>query len=615
MTIKQEISAKLNDILRELNIVFDVDSVNVQFQDNPKFGDYSTNAALIAAKKLGKSPMELAEEIAQGLSLHTDGVKLFDRVEVVKPGFINFWISNSAFTEKLLNNLENGFESLSAKKDKIVIVEYSSPNIAKPFTIGHMRSTIIGDAIANLLQVTGLEVCRDNHVGDWGTQFGKQIYAIKNWGNEEAIEKSERPVKLLVELYVRFHEEAEKNPELEDKAREWFRKLEDGDDEARRLWQKCIEWSWKEFDEIYAELGVTFTENNGRGYGESYFEDKMDVVIKELSEKGILKIGKEGAKIVEFDEGTKLPPLMIVKKDGATLYATRDLATDKFRMEKYGKDISIINEVGAEQELYFKQLYKLERMLGWFDSSQRIHIKHGLIRFKEGKMSTRKGNTIWLEDVLEEARKRAYGLTQSQGKTQSVVLASKHPDSIVEHGLWDGEVPTKEVVEEKQSKLAKAVGIGAIKWNDLKRDAKQEILFDWDEALNMQGNSGPYIQYVFTRTQSVLEKAGAGDLRFKIEDLPAGKAGLRLEPEEHELLRLLSIFDEVIEEAAGRFAPHILCTYLFELAQAFNLFYQKHQILKADSGVRDFRLFITRSTGKIIKKGLKILGIQAPVKM
>jgi arginyl-tRNA synthetase len=601
MTIKQEISANLNDILRELNIVFDVDSVNVQFQDNSKFGDYSTNVALVGAKKLGKNPMELAEEIAQGLSMHIEGAKLFSRVEVVKPGFINFWVSDTIFAKKLQKNLENGFGAISARKDKKVIVEYSSPNIAKPFTIGHMRSTIIGDAVANLLQATGLEVYRDNHVGDWGTQFGKQIYAIKNWGNEEAIEKSERPVKLLVELYVKFHEEAERNPELEDKAREWFRKLEEGDEEARRLWQKCIEWSWKEFDEIYAELGVTFTENNGRGYGESYFEDKMDVVIKELSEKGILKIGKEGAKLVEFDEGTKLPPLMIVKKDGATLYATRDLATDKFRMEKYGKDVLIINEVGAEQELYFKQLYELERRLGWFDSSQRIHIKHGLIRFKEGKMSTRKGNTIWLEEVLEEAKRRAWDLQKHVSdfkETEVITKNEKIGEAAGKHILGVGQ----------RGNIARAVGIGAIKWNDLKRDAKQDILFDWDEALNMQGNSGPYIQYVYTRTQSVLEKADDSEFNFNNENI-------RVEYEERELLRLLSRFDEVIEEAAGRFAPHILCTYLFELAQAFNLFYQKHQILKADSGVRDFRLFITRSTGEVIKNGLKILGIEAPVKM
>jgi arginyl-tRNA synthetase len=601
MTINQEIATRLNDILNELNIDFDIDSINVQFQDNPKFGDYSTSLALSAAKKLGKNPMLLSAEIAQKLRIENTGNNVIENVEILPPGFINIRIRNESLIQKLQKDFDKGYDYLQEEKLGKVVVEYSSPNIAKPFTIGHMRSTIIGDAIANLLQATGLEVYRDNHVGDWGTQFGKQIYAIKNWGNEEAIEKSEKPVKLLVELYVKFHEEAEKNPELEDKAREWFKKLEDGDDEARRLWEKCIEWSWKEFDEIYKVLGVRFTENSGRGYGESYFEDKMGVVIKELSEKGILKTGKEGAKIVEFDEDTKLPPLMIVKKDGATLYATRDLATDKFRMEKYGKDVLIVNEVGAEQELYFRQLYELERMLGWFDSTQRIHIKHGLIRFKEGKMSTRKGNTIWLEDVLEEAEKRAWELQKHVSDFRDAEVITKNMKS--------GEAAGKHILGAgERFNIAKTVGIGAIKWNDLKRDAKQDILFDWDEALNMQGNSGPYIQYSYARTQSVLAKIESETSFPELQNIV-------LAAEERDLLRFLARFDEVVEEAAHRYAPNILCTYLFELTQAFNLFYQKHQILKAETGVRNFRLFITKSTGEVIKKGLNLLGIEAPVKM
>jgi len=590
MTIKEQLVLEIKKILQGAGI--EDTTPKVDYPLDPKHGDYATNVALIAAKRLNRNPIELAEEIAA--KLKTDFI---ERIEVVKPGFINFWIKDIF--------LQKAFEIKIPQigKGKKVVVEYSSPNIAKPFTIGHLRSTIIGDAVANLLAATGWEVKRDNHVGDWGTQFGKQIYAIKTWGNEEELEKAERPVKLLVDLYVKFHDEAEKDPTLEDKARAWFKKLEDGDEEAKKLWQKCIDWSWKEFEKIYAELGVAFTENNGRGYGESFFEDKMKPVIKELEDKGLLQIGENGAKLVFFpaaDSGQvpdKYPPLMILKKDGATLYSTRDLATDKFRLEHYGSDVKIINEVGAEQALYFRQLYELEKRLGWYQEGQRVHVKHGLYRFKEGKMSTRKGNVIWLEEVLEEAKKKAHGLT---AKSHDISFG----DTYVETKSKDKTPTLKESEIINNSDI---VGIGALKWNDLKRSSEQDINFDWDEILNMQGNSGPYLQYTFARTQSVLDKSEE-KTKYKI-------LNTSLQIEERELLRLLARFPEVVEEAAGRLAPNILCTYLFELAQAFNLFYQKCPILKAEDDIRDFRLGLTHKAGEVVKEGLSLLGIQAPKKM
>ena len=571
--MKEEIKKQLALVLEELGI----EGVNpvVEYPGDKKNGDYSSNVALIVAKKLGKNPRVLGEEIAQKLQGEPlDSQGIFDRIEVAGAGFINFWVSN----EKLLDVLRNPHEILKQVQDdnkgRKVVVEYSSPNIAKPFTVGHLRSTIIGDAVANLLQATGWEVHRDNHLGDWGTQFGKQIYAIKQWGNEEEIENSDRPVKLLVYLYVKFHEEAEKQPELNDEARTWFKKLEDGDEEARRLWRRCSDWSWRECEGIYKQLGVTFTENNGRGYGESFFEDKMSPIVKELEEKGLLKEGEEGAKLVFFS-GNKYPPLMILKKDGSTLYATRDLATDKFRKENYGEDIVVINEIGGEQSLYMQQIFEVEKLLGWYKEGQRVHVKHGLFRFKEGKMSTRKGNVVWLEDVLIEAEKRAGELGGLEGQ----------------EGL----------------EIAKMVASGAIKWNDLKRDSKQDIVFDWDDILNMQGNSGPYMQYAFVRTQSILAKA---EERSSLQPTT-----YNLQPEERDLLLLLSQFSEIMEEAANRFAPSILCTYLFELAQSFNLFYQKHQILKAEGDARNLRLTITDATGKVIKQGLGLLGITPPDRM
>lgn len=582
MEVKEEIAASLKMVLKELKIEGVKPSVDMS---DLAHGDYTSNIAMaifsnskiqVKSQKF-RSPLELAQKIIDRIKNQESRIKNIERIEAVAPGFINFWLSEDYLFSQLKQILEQKEKFGSKKEDpnKKVVVEFSSPNIAKPFTVGHLRSTIIGNAISNLSRVNGWKVYRDNHLGDWGTQFGKQIAAIKKWGDEEKISKSENPVKELVALYVKFHQEVEKDPSLEEEAREWFKKLENKDVEARRLWRKCVDWSLKEFQRIYQVLDIKFTENKGIGYGESFFEDKMGTVIKELEDKRLLK-ESEGAKLIFF-KGDKYPPLMILKQDGATLYATRDLATDRFRLQKYGKDIVVINEVGAEQSLYFKQLFEVEKMLGWYKEGQRVHVKHGLYRFKDKKMSTRKGNTIWLEDVLGEAIKRAKGLG-SEGE-----------------------------------QVAEKVGIGALKWNDLKRSSSLDIVFDWDEILNMQGNSGPYIQYTYARTRSVLRKARNTKIKFKIQNS-------KPEPEELSLLRTIYRFSEKVESAGEGFVPNILCGYLFDLAQRFNLFYQKHKILAADSsadaiGKQEFRIALTQSVGQVLKNGLNLLGIEAPEKM
>lgn len=610
-----------SDIMPQLDIPSDLDH-----------GDYTTSVAFQLSKVLKKSPLHIAQEITAKLTEKPiAGVK---NVEAVAPGFINFWITN----EELINNMqqvikEDGkvYDAIKTRHPQTIIVEYSSPNIAKPFTVGHLRSTIIGDAVANLLEAVGNTVKRDNHVGDWGTQFGKQIYAIKNIRlpyitysegedigniNEQAIENSDRPVTLLVDLYVQFHTEAKDHPEMEDKARGWFKKLEDGDTEARRLWQKCIDWSWKEFNAIYQELGVTFTENGGKGFGESFVEDKMAAVIAELEEKHILQ-DSEGAKVVFFPE-EKYPPLLIIKKDGATLYATRDLAIDKYRLDTYGKDIIIINEVGAEQSLYFQQLYEIEQMLGWFSPKQRVHIKHGMYRFKDGKMSTRKGNVIWLEDVLKEAENKVYLSMKKRDIKKEIPMANFLP-------------------------LIKEIATGALKWNDLKHNSRLDIVFNWDELTSVEGNSGPYIQYTYARTQSILRKSSLviptevegshttsstndhqrRDMRFldsARNDSATDEALLynkvHYEIEEYGLIRDIYHFPEIVQKAAATYSPNVICEYLFRLAQAFNLFYQKYRILDADKeDEKKFRLALTRSVGDVIKEGLRLLGIAAPSEM
>lgn len=554
-------------------------------------GDWSTNVALQYIKQLPtfKNPRALAEKIIEELADFTANKPEIWAVEIAGPGFINFRLAREYFRTKIIKMAEEKqtdlLTNLKVKNQaKKAIIEYSSPNIAKPFTIGHLRSTIIGDAIANIYEASGWQVFRDNHLGDWGTQFGKLIYAIKTWGNQEEISRSARPIKELVELYIKFHEQAELEPEIENAGRTWFKRLEEDDPEARKLWQWCIELSWKEFQGIYGELGISFSENNGRGYGESFFEDKMEAVIRLLAEKltpekaqehgAHYGEGNDGAKLIFF-ENDKFPPLMVLKKDGATLYSTRDFATDYFRLHHYKQPDLIINEVGAEQSLYFQQLYEVEKIMGWFSEGQRVHVKHGLYRFKDKKMSTRKGNVIWLEDVIAEAKKRA------------------------------------EVLADNNQSIAHVVAIGALKWNDLKSESNRDIVFDWDEILSMKGNSGPYVQYAAVRAKSVLKKAaleefspGFGDDSWKMDGVELG------------LARHLDRFEEAVEKALTEFAPHQLASFLFELAQRFNGFYNTHQIINAEnSDARERRCILTQATANTLEYGLSLLGIQTPEEM
>ncbi len=560
-----------NNLRRALQSLSDGSSFTLSIPKDNTHGDYSTNLAMQLAGATKRNPREVAEELVARLNADTTLKTEIDRIEIAGPGFINFFQSEEQVKDLLKQSISNQFtfNIEDENKGKKVIVEYSSPNIAKPFTIGHLRSTIIGDAIANLLTATGLTVYRDNHLGDWGTQFGKQIYAIKTWGNVQEIEISANPVKELVSLYVKFHEEAEKDPTLEERAREWFKKLEDGDSEARELWKKCIDWSWVEFSKIYSDLNVVFTENNGRGYGESFFEDKMQVVVDELKENGFLKNGEEGAMIVEFEDN-KYPPLMILKKDGATLYSTRDLAADKWRLAQYGRDTRIVNEVGSEQSLYFSQLFELEKMLGWVTEGQRVHLKHGLFRFADKKMSTRKGNVIWLEDVLSQAHEKAVAI--SKGDT------AQDPESI------------------------KKIAVGALKWNELMRDPIGDVVFDWDEVLNMKGNSGPYMQYTVARLGSLIETSEYKD--YQAMDFVGS---------EHILARKVTKFSEYVINAAHHFQTSTLCEYLFELAQDFNTLYDTTHFIGHER--EESLITLSVSVRNTLQQGLSLLGISIPTKM
>lgn len=552
-----------DQISKILEGVSEVKDPQVDFSANEKFGDYSTNICL-RDKTLNID--EIIEKI-NSKNLDFSAEKL--------GRFINFRLKNEILVNDLIqiDSKKEDYGKSDIGKGKTAIVEYSSPNIAKPFGVGHLRSTVIGDAIANLLEFSGFKVLRDNHVGDWGTQFGKVICAIKKWGDELKIEKSDNPVQELVDLYVRYHEESKIDPKLDNEARLWFKKLEDGDIEAKRLWQKCVDWSWVEFDNIYKILGINFSPefNKGRGLGESFFETRMKAVLSELEDKKLLKVGEDGAKLVFFDTN-KLPPLMIVKKDGATLYATRDLATDKYRLEKYSPDL-IINEVGSEQSLYFKQIYDIEKLLGWYKEGQRIHVGHGLYMMDGKKMSTRAGKTVKLDEVLVEAIERAKKLGDVGEET------------------------------------AKQVGIGAIKYFDLSHHPMTNINFDWDSMFAMDGNSSPYIQYTVARCSSVIAKTASLQGPTLLHLLQ----GWTLTEQELSVLRKLSQFQEIIVNATKSYSPNILCNYLYELASKFNTFYNAEKIIGGEN--EEFKLLLTKSTAQVLKNGLKLLGIESPEKM
>lgn len=527
-------------------------------------GDYSCNVAMVLAKQVSQNPRELAGKIVAEILERKP--KEVSKVEVAGPGFINFYLSPEFFVmqSKEIIKADKKFGNSKIGKGKKVVVEYSSPNIAKPFTIGHLRSTVIGDAIANILDFSGFKVTRDNHLGDWGTQFGKLIVAIKKWSSIEEIQKSKSPIKDLVALYVKFHDEAEKDLTLEDEARDWFTKLEQNNKEAKKIWEICVKLSMKEFEKIYKRLGVKFD----TAYGESFFEDKMKEVIEDVKKIGIAK-ESEGAYLVFF-ENDKYPPMMLLKKDGSSIYALRDLAADKFRKKKYGKDVTIINEVGMEQSLHFQQLFETEKLLGYIKGGDRIHVAHGFYRFPEGKMSTRKGNGIWLDEVLDEAIEKASFFNKD---------------------------------------TAEIVGVGAIKFNDLKRESSRDIIFSWDEILNLKGDSGPYLQYSYARARSILRKAKGEKIKkvdWKKVSLNGGVSNLE---------KMLYRFPEVVERAGGEYSPHYIATYLIELASSFNSFYATGKIVdKADIG-SSYKVALTEAFSIVLKNGLNLLGIQAPEKM
>ena len=535
--------------------------------EQPKSSDLGDIAfpAFSLAKIERKAPQAIAADIAEKID-----ASHFEKVVATGP-YVNFFLDKSQISDQVIKSVIQAGADYGQQEEgqgANVTIDLSSPNIAKPFSVGHLRSTVIGDAISNIYKKMGYNTIKINHLGDWGKQFGLLMVAYKKWGSKEAVEAN--PIDELLKLYVRINAEIENDPALDDEGRLWFKKLEDGDPEATELWQWFRDESLVEFNRIYKLLGVEFDSLNG----EAFYNDKMDEAVQILEEKGLLKESK-GASIVELDD-VNLPPAMIKKSDGATLYITRDIATAIYRARTYNF-VKNIYVVGQEQSNHFRQLKAVLKKMGFEWSDDMIHVDFGLVTKNRQKLSTRKGNIILLEPTLQEAISRA--------KAQ---IEEKNPEL------------------ENKEEVAHAVGVGAVKFYDLKTDRRNGYDFDLEAMVSFEGETGPYVQYAYARIQSILRKANftpSADATYSLSD-----------SESWEIIKLLQDFSRVVKRVAENYDPSLIAKYAINLAQAFNKYYAHTRILD-ESPERDSRLALSYSTAVVLKEALRLLGVDAPDKM
>lgn len=562
MDLKKLLAVNLKDFLQGTLTEKEIYSL-IETPKNPEHGDLAFPCYQLA-KFLKKSPAEIATELSKKLGESTH----FSKVNPIGP-YVNVFFSSEEIGKKVVTGvLKNGndFGNGSIGENKTVVLDMSSPNIARPFSMGHLRSTVIGNALANLADKCGYKTVKINHLGDWGTQFGKLITAYKKWGEEEKVK--DNPIQELSKLYVRFHEEAELNKNLEEEARAAFKSIEDGDHENLQLWEWFRDESLKAFMKIYHLLGVTFDSYNG----EAFYKDKMAEVVHILKERNLLETS-DGAEVVTLDN-SQLPPCLIKKSDGATLYATRDLAAAIYRQRIYHFDTALYI-VGQEQTVHFKQVKGVLKKLNFGWAEGMYHIPFGLY-LKDGKrMSTRKGRVILLEEVLREA----------------IQLAEKN-------------IEDKNPTLMNAGEVAESVGVGAIIFHDLKNDRMNNIEFSLKDMLTFEGETGPYVQYTHARAMSILQKAGIKEYEFK---------GLK-DQESWEIIKYLNQFPEVIESAYVRKSPSVLAKYLILLSQSFNKYYAKVRIIEKDEELLS-RLSLVNAVTIVLKEGLRILGVKAPEEM
>ncbi len=560
MTTTENIALRIKEALRIK------DGVEVSVPNEKNFGHYSTNLALKLAKELKKNPMDLARKLAEEIRMGNPDV--FLKIEAKEPGFINFWVTNGFLAKQVLIGYKNknNFGKSGVGKKQTVIVEYSSPNIAKPMHVGHIRSTIIGDAIANVHQFLGYKVIRWNYLGDWGTQFGKLIAAYKKWGNKVEVEKD--PIKTLLELYIRFHDEAKKDAGFDGLGQAEFKKLEEGDKENRKLWEWFKRESLREFNKTYKLLGIKFDQQ----VGESDFEKKLQPFIKKLFDDGVIR-ESEGS-LVFFLDQFNLPPALVQKKDGASLYLTRDLLLLRYRLDKF-KAKKIFYVVGNEQALHFEQLFAVAKVLDW-KNFEAMHVKFGGLLDETGsKFATREGKLIPLDELITKLKNLALE-----------VVGEKNPH----------------LKESEKEEIASVVALGALKYNDLKENRNSNIVFDWKRMLDFSGQSAPYLQYSYARISGILKKEKAP----RVADF-----GLLELEDELDIARKILEFPDVVLMASKNLVTSGLAQYLYDLASLINRFYERVPVLKEeDKKKRQARLALLSFAGEVLKNGLGLLGIK-----
>lgn len=537
----------IEEIYNILDKEVEKSDIIVEKPKDRKLGDYSIPCFSLA-KKLRKNPNIIAEEISKKLSLKSE----------VLNGYLNVFIDKNSFTKELLEKISIEKENYGSNKSgegKTIVIDYSSPNIAKPFGVGHLRSTVIGESLRRICLMNGYNVVGINHLGDWGTQFGKLIYAYKTWGNEEALNES--PLDELKRIYVKFHEEEAKDPSITDEGRKWFKALEDGNEEAVSLWKRFTEVSLKEFNKTYKLLGVDKFDSYA---GESFYNDKMDSVVEELEQKHLLEVDA-GASIVRLDN---MPPALIKRSDGATLYITRDLAALFYRKKTYNFTEALYC-VGNEQTLHFNQLNAVVEKMGY--DFRATHIGFGMVLQDGKKMSTRHGKSVKLQDVLEEA----------------IELAGKY-------------IEEKNPNLENKKEVAEKVGVGAVIFNDLKNYRTSDIEFNLEEILKFEGNTGPYIQYTYARINSLLKNKEIKEIDYTNLDIDEYIWNI--------VLDLYNYFD-IISRAKKEYDPSIIAKYLIDLAQDFNKFYANHRV-----GDDSFKLKLCESVGIVVKSGMRLLDVE-----
>lgn len=557
------VSEILKNNIEELSLEEIIDLIEIP--PNKDMGDYAFPCFKLA-KVFRKSPNMIAEELSNKIETNDEISKVINM-----GGYVNFFVNKSSLAKKVIENVFSQKENYGKSnfgEGKTVVIDFSSPNIAKPFHIGHIRSTVIGNSLHKIYSSQGYKTERINHLGDYGTQFGKLIVAFKKWGNKEEVEKN--PIKELLKLYVMFHDEAEKCPELEDEARAWFTKLENNDKEAKDLWQWFRDESLKEFSRVYDLLDIEFDSYAG----ESFYSDKMDKVIEKINEKGLLK-QSQGTNIVDLED-FNMPPTLITKNDGSTLYMTRDLAAAIYRKETYDFE-KCIYVVGSQQSLHFQQLFKVLELMGF--EGNMVHTPFGMVSLEEGTMSTRKGRVVFLEDVLKQAIE----------KTKETML-SKNPNA------------------QNIDEISKVVGVGAVVFQELSNSRIKDYIFSWERTLSFDGETGPYVQYTHARCCSVLRKAD--------EEITSNiNYDLLNDEDSIEVLKIIDSFNKNILNALRKNEPHIITRFVLDLAQAFNKFYHDNPILVKDLELKKARLALVSATRQTLENALALLGMKAPEKM